>query len=47
MPALLAMLTRVDEVSDVTSVNAVLHHCTGNVVILKIQFEISYSTAAV
>jgi hypothetical protein len=37
----------VDEVSDVTSVNPVLQQCTGKVVSLNIEFEITYSTAAV
>jgi len=34
-------VTRVDKVSDVTSVNTVLHQCTGKVVRLNIQFEIT------
>ena len=36
-----------DEVNDVTSVNAVLQQCTGKVVRLKIQLEITYNTPAV
>ena len=41
-------VTRVgDEVSDITSVNTVLQQCTGKVVRLNMQFEISYSTAVV
>ena len=39
-------VTRVD-VSDVTSVNTVLQQCTGKVVRLNIQFEITYSTTVV
>ena len=39
-------VTRVD-VSDVTSVNTVLQQCTGKVVGLNIQFEITYSTTVV
>jgi len=45
MSALLAMLR--GQVSDVTSVNAVLQQCTGKVVRLNIQFEIAYSTTVV
>ena len=33
--------------SDVTSVNTVLQQCTGKVVRLNIQFEITYSTTVV
>jgi len=33
-----------DEVSDVMSVNTVLQQCTGKVVRLNIQFQITYST---
>ena len=40
-------VTRVDEVSDVTSVNTVLQQCTGKVARLNIQFEITYSTTVV
>jgi len=36
-----------DEVSDVTSVNTVLQQCTGKVVRLNKQFEITYSTTVV
>ena len=36
-----------DEVNDVTSVNAVLQQCTGKVVRLNIQLEITYNTPAV
>jgi len=36
-----------DEVSDVTSVSTVLQQCTGKVVRLNIQFEITYSTTVV
>ena len=40
----IARVTRVrDEVSDVTSVNIMLHQCTGKVVRLNIQFEITCS----
>jgi hypothetical protein len=45
MPALLAMLRGIGY--DVTSVNKVLQQCTGKVVRLYIQFEITYSTAVV
>ena len=38
---------RVGDVSDVTSVNTVLQQCTGKVVRLNIQFEITYSTTVV
>jgi len=40
-------VTRVGDVSDVTSVNTVLQQCTGKVVRLNIQFEITYSTTVV
>ena len=40
-------VTRVGDVSDVTSVNTVLQQCTGKVVRLNIQFEIAYSTTVV
>ena len=36
-----------DEVSDVTSVNTMLQHCTGKVVRLNIQCELTYSIADV
>jgi hypothetical protein len=36
-----------DEVGDVTSVNTVQQQCTGKVVRLNIQFEITYSTTVV
>jgi len=36
-----------DEASDVKSVNTVLQECTGKVVRLNIQFEITYSTTVV
>ena len=38
---------RVDEANDVTSVNTVLQQCTGKVVRLNIQLEITYSATAV
>jgi hypothetical protein len=40
-------VTRLGDVSDVTSVNTVLQQCTGKVVRLQIQFEITYSTTVV
>jgi hypothetical protein len=41
-------VTRVgDEFSNVTSVNILLQQCTGKVVRLNIQYEITYSTTAV
>jgi hypothetical protein len=38
---------RIDEVSDVTSVSTVIQQCTGIVVRLNIQFEMTCSTAVV
>ena len=40
-------VTTVGDISDVTSVNTVLQQCTGKVVRLNIQFEITYSTTVV
>ena len=47
MSALLAMFTRVDVVSDVTSDSTVLPQSTGKVVWLNIQFDITNSTTVI
>ena len=46
-PRCVCFASNVTSVGDVTSVNTVLQQCTGKVVRLNIQFEITYSTTVV